>query len=158
MANPLSTKAFLQPAKAAAMCTALRAETRPPPPIPPFLLVQNLSSKQIAPTDNVRPKLHDKYSSSMVKGLRDKNVQYELLVNRVYWNDSFEICFKYFSRSFWKILLENSILMRCHGWALFFLYHSITAPQDAHTRLVLQVYFDSNTVQFSSIRTFRVQL
>ena len=74
MAKPLPTKAFLQLAKAAAMCTALRAETRPPPPIPPFLLVQNLSSKQIAPTDNVRPKLHDKYSSSVVKGLRDKNV------------------------------------------------------------------------------------
>ena len=29
--------------------------THPPPPIPPFLLVQNLSSKQIAPTDNMRP-------------------------------------------------------------------------------------------------------
>ena len=33
----------LQPAKAAAMYTTLRAETRPPPPIPPFLLAQNLS-------------------------------------------------------------------------------------------------------------------
>ena len=47
------TKAFLQPAKAAAMCTATHAGTRPPPPIPSFLLVQNLSSKQIAPTDNM---------------------------------------------------------------------------------------------------------
>ena len=47
MAQPVPTKAFLQPAKAAAMCTALRAETRPPPPIPPFLLAQNLSSKRI---------------------------------------------------------------------------------------------------------------
>ena len=26
------------------------AETHPPPPVPPFLLVQNLSSKQISPT------------------------------------------------------------------------------------------------------------
>ena len=50
------TKAFLQPAKAAAMCTAPHTETRPPPPIPPGLLVQNLSSKRIAPTDNMRPK------------------------------------------------------------------------------------------------------
>ena len=62
MAKPVLTKAFLQPAKAAAMCTALRAETRPLPPIPPFLLAQNLPSKQIAPTDNVRPKLHDEYT------------------------------------------------------------------------------------------------
>ena len=59
MAKPVLTKAFLQPAKAAAMCTALRAETRP---IQPFLLAQNLSSKQIVPTDNVWPKLHDKYT------------------------------------------------------------------------------------------------
>ena len=28
--------------------------THPPPPAPPFLLAQNLSSKQIAPTDNMR--------------------------------------------------------------------------------------------------------
>ena len=52
MAKPVLTKAFLQPAKAAAMYTAPRAATRPPPPIPPFLLAQNLSSKRIAPTNN----------------------------------------------------------------------------------------------------------
>ena len=62
MAKLVPTKAFLQPAKAAAMCTAPHAETRPPPPIPPFLLAQNISSKQIVPTDNMRPKLHDKYT------------------------------------------------------------------------------------------------
>ena len=62
MAKPVATKAFLQPAKAAAMCTAPHAETHSPPPIPPFLLAQNLSSKWIAPTDNVWPKLHDKYA------------------------------------------------------------------------------------------------
>ena len=33
--------------------------TDPPPPVPPFLLAQNLSSKQIAPTDNMRPKTDD---------------------------------------------------------------------------------------------------
>ena len=59
MVQPVPTKAFLQPAKAAAMCTAPRAETRPPPPILPFLLAQNLSSKRIVPTDNMRPKLDD---------------------------------------------------------------------------------------------------
>ena len=62
MAQPVPTKAFLQPAKAAAMCMAPRAETRPPLPIPPFLLAQNLSSKRIAPTDNMWPKLHDEYT------------------------------------------------------------------------------------------------
>ena len=45
MVQPVMTKAFLQPAKAAAMCTAPHAETRPLPPIPPVSLVQNLSSK-----------------------------------------------------------------------------------------------------------------
>ena len=50
---------FLQPA---AMCTAPCAETRLPPPVLPFLLSQNLSSKQIVPTDNMRPKFHDKYT------------------------------------------------------------------------------------------------
>ena len=62
MAKPVPTKAFLQLAKAAAMCTALRDQPTHLPPIPPFLLVQNLSSKQIAPTDKVRPKLHDEYT------------------------------------------------------------------------------------------------
>ena len=33
--------------------------THPPPPYPPFLLAQNLSSKRIAPTDNMRPKSDD---------------------------------------------------------------------------------------------------
>ena len=38
---------------------------------------------------------------------------------------------------------------------VFYLYYitSITAPQDAHTRLVLQVYFGSNTLEFSAICT-----
>ena len=44
------------------MCMACHNYARPPPPIPPFLLAQNLSSKQIAPTDNMRPKLHDEYT------------------------------------------------------------------------------------------------
>ena len=48
MGKPVLTKAFLQPAKGAAKCTAPNAETRPPP-------LQNLSPKQIAPTDNMGP-------------------------------------------------------------------------------------------------------
>ena len=61
MPKPVPSKAFLQPAKAAAMCMTPHAEIRPPPPITPFLLVQNLSSKQIEPTDNEWPKLYDEY-------------------------------------------------------------------------------------------------
>ena len=62
MARPVLTKAFLQPAKTAAMCTACHDYARPPPPVPPFLLAQNLSSKQIVPTDNMWSKLHDEYT------------------------------------------------------------------------------------------------
>ena len=38
-------------------------KTRPPFPIPPFFAsVQNLSSKQIVPTDNMYPNRHDVYT------------------------------------------------------------------------------------------------
>ena len=30
--------------------------------IPPFLVAQNLSSKRIAPTGNMRPKFHDEHT------------------------------------------------------------------------------------------------
>ena len=50
---------FLQPAKAAAMCKACHDHAHPPPPIPSFLLAQNLFSKQIAPTDNMRQESED---------------------------------------------------------------------------------------------------
>ena len=36
--------------------------THPCPPVPPFLLVQNLYSKWIAPTYNIRPNFDDDYS------------------------------------------------------------------------------------------------
>ena len=38
-------------ATAATMHCHLEGDTHPPPPVPPFLLVQNLHSKRIAPTD-----------------------------------------------------------------------------------------------------------
>ena len=44
------------------MCTGSHDYACPPPPIPPFLLAQNLSSKWIGPTDNMQPKLHDDYT------------------------------------------------------------------------------------------------
>ena len=33
---------------------------------------------------------------------------------------------------------------------------SITAPQDAHKRLVMQVYLGSNTLEFSAIRRYKL--
>ena len=56
MAYPALTKAFLQADPTAAMHCHPEWCTHPPPPVPPFLLAQNLSSKQIAPTDNMRSK------------------------------------------------------------------------------------------------------
>ena len=61
----MATKAFLQPAQAATMCTVCHDYAHLPPPISPFLLVQNQSSKQIASTDNVQPKSDD---ALVVKG------------------------------------------------------------------------------------------
>ena len=45
-------------------CHALSARAAPhlPPPVPPFLLAQNLSSEWIAPTDNMRLNFDDNYS------------------------------------------------------------------------------------------------
>ena len=40
--------------------------TCPPPPVPRFLLVQNLSSKWISPTDNMRPNFDDDYSTTII--------------------------------------------------------------------------------------------
>ena len=56
MVQPVPTKAVLQPGKAAAMCTTCHDYACPPPFISPFLLAQDLSSKQIALTDKMRPK------------------------------------------------------------------------------------------------------
>ena len=55
--QPVLSKAVLQPAKAATMRTAPRTEINPPTfPYPTFFQAQNLSSKWIAPTDNMWPK------------------------------------------------------------------------------------------------------
>ena len=50
---PVLTRAFLQPAATAAMHCHPQGCTHPPPPLPPFLQAQKLSSKQIVPTDRV---------------------------------------------------------------------------------------------------------
>ena len=74
MVRPMPTKAFLQLAKAAArwdrgMWVGCCAETRPRPPIPPFLLAQYPSSKWIAPTDNVHKVRRRHMASSVSYGL-----------------------------------------------------------------------------------------
>ena len=56
---PGADQGFLQPAATAAMHCHPEGCTHPPPLVPPFLLVQNLSSKQIVPTDNMQPKSDD---------------------------------------------------------------------------------------------------
>ena len=53
------TRAFLQPAATATMYCHPEVCTHPPPPVPHFLLAQNLSSKRFVPTDNMRPKSDD---------------------------------------------------------------------------------------------------
>ena len=69
MAHPALTKAFLQAAATAAMHCQPERCTHPPPPVPLFLLAQSLSSKRIAPTDNMRPKSDDaKWRHRLVKG------------------------------------------------------------------------------------------
>ena len=57
MAQPVLTKAFVQLAKTATMCYHLEGDTH----LPLSHLAQNLCLKQIALTENVRPKYHDEY-------------------------------------------------------------------------------------------------
>ena len=54
MAHPVPTKSFLKTSPDTAMLFAPFGYTHPPPPIPPFLLKQNLSSKVIAGSDITR--------------------------------------------------------------------------------------------------------
>ena len=51
MAHPVPTKAYLQPSPEAAKLFAPFGYTHLPPPVPPFLLAQNLSLKDIATSD-----------------------------------------------------------------------------------------------------------
>ena len=51
MAHPMPTKGFLQLSPEAVMLFAPFGWTHPPPPVQPFLLVQNLSPKDIAGND-----------------------------------------------------------------------------------------------------------
>jgi len=55
------TKGFLQLSPGVAMLLGPRVETRPPPPVPPFQLAQNLSPKDIAGSGIISQKLYDTY-------------------------------------------------------------------------------------------------
>ena len=59
IAHQALTRAFLQPAPTATMHCDPEGCTHPLPPVPLFLLEQNLSYKRITPTDNMWPKSDD---------------------------------------------------------------------------------------------------
>jgi len=61
MANPVPTKVIPQLSPEAAMLPGPRVETHPLPPVPPFVLGQNLSPKNIAGSDMTRRNLYDIY-------------------------------------------------------------------------------------------------
>ena len=57
MALPVPTKSLLKTSPDAAMLFAPFGCTHPPPPVPPFLLTQNLSPKDIAGSDIMKLKV-----------------------------------------------------------------------------------------------------
>ena len=73
MVQPVPTKAVLHPAKAAAMCTACHDYAHPHPPIPLFLLAQNLSSKRIVPTYGQSHKASSVVKWLIAEAIRRKN-------------------------------------------------------------------------------------
>ena len=61
MALPVPTKSVLETSSDVAMLFTPFGCTHPPPPIPPFLLKQNLSPKDIARSDIMKFRDHDGY-------------------------------------------------------------------------------------------------
>ena len=57
MALPVPTRSLLNMSPDAAMLFAPFGCTHPPPPVPPFLLTQNLSPKDIAESDIMKLKV-----------------------------------------------------------------------------------------------------
>ena len=57
MALPVPTKSLLKMSSDTAMLFAPFGCTHPPPPVPPFLLTQNLSPKDIAGSDIMKLKV-----------------------------------------------------------------------------------------------------
>ena len=70
MALPVLTKTFLSRSPDTAMLFAPSGCTHPPPPVPPFLLSQNLSPKDIAGCDIMKLKVSRcRYATLGLKGL-----------------------------------------------------------------------------------------
>ena len=65
MALPVPTKAYLQVSPDTAMLFAPFGCTHPPPPVPPFLLTQNLSPKDIAGSDIMKLKVSRRHMKSL---------------------------------------------------------------------------------------------
>ena len=71
MALPVPTKLFPQPSPDTVMLFSPFRCTHPPPPIPPFLLKQNLSPKDIAGCNIMKLKVSQHIYASLVdKGLK----------------------------------------------------------------------------------------
>ena len=74
MALPVPTKTFLSRSPDTAMLFAPSGCTHPPPPVPPFLLSQNLSPKDIAGCDIMKLKVSRcRYATLGIKGLKQTN-------------------------------------------------------------------------------------
>ena len=119
MVYSVATKPVLQPAKTAGMCMSPCAETHSPLPISPFLLDQNLSSKQIASTNNMWPK------SDNAKKCHQ-------------WLNGLFIClFVYLCESSWGVIIEIQLLSkhcqdRQHGSNPLVWLHAKFPWQDTH--------------------------
>jgi len=75
MALPVPTKVFLQANPDTAMLFAPFGCTHPPPPVPSFLLMQNLSPKDIAGSDIMKQKVSGLHMKSLGrKGLTTVHV------------------------------------------------------------------------------------
>ena len=63
----------------------------PNPPVPPFPLVQNLSSKQIVPTDNLQPKTDNAKRHHQLLRVKDTE-QYKMISAGVDKYLSYQMC------------------------------------------------------------------
>ena len=64
--------------RTALVSTEQECNTYPPCPVPPILLAQNLSSKQIVTTDNVWLNFNDNYSFGLEERIRGALVQWKM--------------------------------------------------------------------------------
>ena len=90
MVQPVPTKAVLQPAEA--MCMACHDYACPPPLSHLFLLAQNLSSKWIAPTDNIQPKSSNAQNRyRWLKGWKERLLNKYYIFTKAKWR-TYVVC------------------------------------------------------------------